>query len=129
VARLLVVDNDDDVRDLIVWQVIQAGHEALSVPIAAAALAAVDRHGLADAVLLDVDLDECRDGMDGIDLLTALRQTAPDLPAAVITGLRRPPVPARVRAAGAVLTTKRFTAAIVRATVTDVTGSAERSFA
>ncbi|MFI5913610.1 response regulator [Dactylosporangium sp. NPDC051541] len=110
-ARLLVVDDEPDVRDLIVKRLRADGHDVLAVEDGSAALAAVARHGLPEAAILDVDLP----GMDGIELLQHLRRHRPDLPAMFLTVLWDGAVAARAQETGAEYVRKPFTAEALRA--------------
>ncbi|GAA2350708.1 response regulator [Dactylosporangium salmoneum] len=110
-ARLLVVDDEQDVRDLIVKRLRTDGHDVLAAENGAAALAAVARHGLPEAAILDVDLP----GMDGIELLARLRRHRADLPAMFLTVLWDGEVLARALATGALYVRKPFTAETLRA--------------
>ncbi|MGI5169928.1 response regulator [Spirillospora sp. CA-253888] len=95
-ARLLIVEDEPDIRDLIARQLRGEGHEVLAVGSAAAAFAAVRRHGPPEAAVLDVGLPD----MDGVALLRALREACPGLPAVVATALWGGEVIGRIRAAG-----------------------------
>ncbi|MER7001614.1 response regulator [Dactylosporangium sp. NPDC000555] len=110
-ARLLVVDDEQDVRDLIVKRLRADGHDVISAEHGAAALAAVARHGMPEAAILDVDLP----GMDGIELLRRLRRHRADLPAMFLTVLWDGEVAVRARATGALYVRKPFTAEDLRA--------------
>jgi CheY-like chemotaxis protein len=110
-ARLLVVDDEQDVRDLVVKRFRADGHDVLAAENGAAALAAVARHGLPEAAILDVDLP----GMDGIELLERLRRQRADLPAMFLTVLWDGAVAVRARATGALYLRKPFTAETLRA--------------
>lgn len=77
----------------------------------------VRHHGLPDAVILDVDMPD----MDGLDLLTRLRELRPALPALFLTVLWSGEVQTRIRAAPVSLSsslprTLGFTALYVLAT-------------
>lgn len=67
-ARLLVVEDDPDVRDLISMRLVMVGHRVIAMPDADLALDSVDQFGAPDAYVLDVGLP----GMDGFCLLTRL---------------------------------------------------------
>ncbi|GGS47238.1 hypothetical protein GCM10010156_02470 [Planobispora rosea] len=110
-ARLLVVEDEPDVRELIVCRVRDDGHRVLAVDTAAAALEAVGRHGSPDAAVLDVDLP----GMDGIELLERLRQTSPDLPVLFVTVWWSAGVIGRIQATGCPYLAKPFSHADLRA--------------
>ena len=95
-ARLLVIEDEDDVRELLVRHARRDGHQVMAVATGAAALAAVDCHGLPDAAVIDFDLP----GMDGVQLLERLRARRPGLPAVFVTVLWTGEVIARIRATG-----------------------------
>ncbi|HYN98019.1 MAG TPA: response regulator [Pilimelia sp.] len=109
-ARVLVVDDEPDVRDLIVRRLRADGHDVTTADNAPGALAAVAIHGLPDAAVLDVDLP----GMDGVALLAELRRLRPDLPAVFLTVLWSGDDVARMRLAGGIYVAKPFTAASLR---------------
>ncbi|WP_067473221.1 response regulator [Actinomadura hibisca] len=95
-ARLLIVEDERDIRDLIVQQLRDGGHDAVAVGSAAAAFAAVCRHGPPDAAVLDVGLPD----MDGIELLGRLRDLRPGLPAVIATVLWSGEAIARIHESG-----------------------------
>lgn len=109
-ARILVVDDELDVLELIVKRLRADGHEVVAAGSGAEALDAVARGGLPDAAILDVDLP----GMDGIELLHRLRQERADLPAMFLTVLWDGAVVARVHDAGALYMRKPFTTESLR---------------
>ncbi|RLK53875.1 response regulator transcription factor [Actinokineospora cianjurensis] len=82
-ARVLVVEDDTDVRDLVAQWLREDHHEVLAVESAVLALAAVERNGLPHAVVLDVAMP----GMDGVDLLHRLREYDEHLPAIFLSVL------------------------------------------
>lgn len=112
-ARLLVVDDERDVTDVLVHYLRRAEHEVSAADGGLAALDLVDRHGMPDAVVLDVDMP----GMDGFELLGRLRQRHPDLPAMFVTVLWDGDVRARIQAAGAAYLAKPCSPADLRAGV------------
>lgn len=82
VARLLVVDDDVDVREWVAHCVRQDGHTVTYCATAEEALRGWDKLSPEiDAVLLDYALP----GLDGVALLTRLRETRPDLAAIFVT--------------------------------------------
>ena len=113
VARLLVVDDERDMCDLLVHRLGAAGHEVLAADSAAAALALVERHGMPQAAILDVDMP----GTDGFALLKRLRELRPGLPALFVTVLWGGDVHARITAMGADHLAKPFTGAQLHAGV------------
>jgi len=69
VARIVIADDDADIRELVVFKLRHAGHEVLPVADGAAAVEAclTDKP---DLVLLDVMMP----GMSGLDVCRTLRQ-------------------------------------------------------
>ena len=78
-ARVLVVEDDEDIRGLIVARVKNGNHFVNNAGSADEALTMVRERGAPDIVILDVGLP----GMDGLQLLVALREQLenPNLPA------------------------------------------------
>ncbi|HUN53388.1 MAG TPA: response regulator [Candidatus Sulfotelmatobacter sp.] len=74
-ARILVIDDDDDYRDYLVAVLERAGHSAYMLPNGASLEALVDRYDF-DAVLTDLYMPEA----DGIETIRTLRRLAPGLP-------------------------------------------------
>lgn len=106
-ATLLVVDDEQDVRDLVVRRMVRDGHEVLSADSGPSALGLIRECGLPDAAILDVDMP----GMDGFDVLRELRAMAPGLPVLLLTVLWGSVLRDRVRAADVTCIGKPFTAA------------------
>ncbi|GAA3395089.1 response regulator transcription factor [Cryptosporangium minutisporangium] len=122
-ARLLVVEDEPDLRDLLVQRIEAVGHEVMPVATGAAALRTLAHNGLPDAAVLDVDLP----GQDGVALLADLRQRQPELPALFITVLWSGELLARMKATGCPYLTKPFTAADLRAALDDLLGGEGRA--
>ena len=81
-ARLLVVEDEPDIRDLIALNLLTGGHRVLAAADAAGALQTVDSLGAPDAYVLDVQLPD----VDGFELLARLREAAePDVPAIFVS--------------------------------------------
>jgi two-component system, OmpR family, response regulator len=118
VAVLLVVDDEQDIRDLLVKRLVREGHEVLPAASGAAAMALLQEHSPPDAAVLDVDMP----GMDGFDLLLRLRASHPGLPALFLTVLWDAEVRTRIAAAGGVYVAKPFTAAALAAGVRQMLG-------
>jgi two-component system response regulator HydG len=81
-TRVLVVDDDAEMRDALATFLSDLGHECEVAADAATALGVVERMNL-DAVLCDVRMN----GMSGLELVDRLQQTHPALPVVVITAL------------------------------------------
>jgi two-component system OmpR family response regulator len=116
VARLLVVDDEQDILDLVVKRLRQDGHAVESAESGPAALVHVQRHGMPDAAVLDIDMP----GMDGFGLLTRLRELRPALPAMFLTVLWHDDVHSRIRLAGVGYLAKPFAAADLAAKVREM---------
>jgi two-component system, OmpR family, response regulator len=110
VARVLVVEDDGDVRDLVVRRVRAEGHRVIAAADGRTALAAVAAHGAPDAALLDVGLPD----MDGVTLLARLREGCPGLPAVFVTVAWSGAALRRIKATGAGHVPKPFGAAALR---------------
>ncbi|GAB1688973.1 response regulator [Krasilnikovia sp. M28-CT-15] len=102
--QMLVVDDDVELRDVIAACLRSHGHSVLLADSADDAIAAVDRHGMPEAVVLET-------GSDGDTLLHRLRQRVPNLPALVLTGLRNPADLARITSGRVGCLAKPFTGA------------------
>jgi DNA-binding response OmpR family regulator len=70
-ARVLVVDDDPDLLTLVQMQLKHRGHDVWTASSGPAAIALLDERGAPDVAVLDVAMP----GMNGIDLLHALRTT------------------------------------------------------
>jgi DNA-binding response OmpR family regulator len=106
VARLLVVEDEQDIRDLIAIRLLMVGHSVVAMADAAGALETVDRTGAPDAYVLDVGLP----GMDGFGLLSRLRDSGDTTPAIFLSGRAEPAEIGHGRALGAQYLTKPFVA-------------------
>ncbi len=78
--RLLIVDDDRDMREALSALFASDGHVCEVAASAASALELVDRQTF-DAVVSDVRMD----GMDGLELLDRLKVSHPALPVVVVT--------------------------------------------
>ena len=80
-SRILLVDDNHVVRDMLVDLVGSLGYRADAAGSGAEALALFDR-GQYDVVLTDLVMP----GMSGWEVLAALRQRDPQLPIIILTG-------------------------------------------
>jgi CheY-like chemotaxis protein len=80
-ARILVVDDDADVRDFIADVLVELGHRVETLDCAEAALEALAK-GAPDLALLDFAMP----GMNGAQLAREARSLHPDLPILFVTG-------------------------------------------
>jgi len=78
--RILLVDDDDDMRSLLVDVLSDDGYEVVQARNGAEALLHVHREAFA-AILLDKNMP----GLSGMDLLPGLRVICPHTPVIVIT--------------------------------------------
>jgi two-component system, OmpR family, response regulator len=69
-VRVLVADDDRDIRDLVVFKLTQAGYAVQAVGDGAAALAAI-QDDPPDLAILDVMMP----GLSGVDVLRKIRQS------------------------------------------------------
>ena len=85
-TRIVVADDDDDIRDLVVFKLTQAGFEVVAVVDGVAALAAIE----ADPPRLAI-LDVMMPGLSGIDVLRTLRanEATKDLDVILLTARSR----------------------------------------
>jgi CheY-like chemotaxis protein len=85
VPRVLVVDDDPNMRDLVSFRLRKAGHRVLTAESGADALAIVEERGAPDVAVLDVMMP----GMTGLELLPAMRrhEGLADMPAVFLSGL------------------------------------------
>jgi len=82
-ARILVVDDEPNIRRLFRDELEEAGHFIEQAGDGAEALAALDRADY-DLVLLDLRMPE----INGIEFLERIRETHPNLPVIVCTAVR-----------------------------------------
>lgn len=80
-AQLLVVEDDEVVRALVVRYLRQRGYGVEEARDGMEALACAER-AVPDLVITDMEMPR----LDGLGLLNALRQEQPDLPVIVLTG-------------------------------------------
>lgn len=103
-AKILVVDDDVDVRTLIEVRLRLAGHRVVSVASGEAALAVVADKGVPELLVLDVLMP----GITGLELLARLREDPAfdDVPAIFLSGRVLEEDIAAGRALGATYLTK-----------------------
>ncbi|MEJ2041254.1 MAG: response regulator, partial [Desulfosarcinaceae bacterium] len=80
-AYILLIDEDDLIRDRIASDLIEIGFRVIQCADGLSGLAAVAR-GKPEVVLLDLRMPE----MDGLDVLHQLKETDKELPVIVVTG-------------------------------------------
>lgn len=84
--RIMLVDDEDTVREIAVDLLREAGHEPDGYASGAEALAALTAGVPADVLLADVLMP----GMDGTELVRQARALRPDLPVVFLTGNAEP---------------------------------------
>jgi CheY-like chemotaxis protein len=107
-SRVLVVDDDPNLRQLVTIRLQKAGHQVRGADSAAEALAVVADRGAPDVVVLDVTMP----GMTGLELLPVVRglDGCADLPAIFLSGRVEHHEVEAGRALGATYLTKPFSA-------------------
>jgi CheY-like chemotaxis protein len=98
VARILVVDDNSAVRDVVKTILSRSGFEVISADSGSAAVDAMNSSG-ADLVLLDIEMP----GMSGYDVCAALKAEPrwAQLPIVLMTGRAISSVPDQAKAVGA----------------------------
>src|SRR4051794_22755280 len=80
-AHILVIDDDEDVRDIIVKGLTREGHQILSAANGRAAAPVLDS-GQLDLVITDIVMPE----RDGIEIIMSLQEKGRVIPVVAITG-------------------------------------------
>jgi CheY-like chemotaxis protein len=114
-ARVLIVDDDPDILELVEFRLKKGGHRVIAVSGGPQALAVVEERGAPDVVVLDVSMPE----MDGFETLVRLRELdgMGQLPAIFLSARVLPEDIERGRAAGATYLTKPFSAKALLAAI------------
>lgn len=94
-GRVLVIDDEPAVQDLLQRVLANAGHEVTVVDSAEAALIRLARDRF-DVLVVDNNLPR----MTGLELMSLVRDHHPELRAIMITAYNTPAVEARARALG-----------------------------
>lgn len=125
-ARVLVVEDDPDVRGLVTTRCRKAGHQVVEVADAAAALEVLAERGAPDVAVLDVGLPH----VDGFELLGRIRALPglADVPVIFLTARVLPADVERGRALGATYLTKPFVASALLAAIDRVTTVADTTW-
>lgn len=80
-ARILVVDDDEDIREFIISVLSEAGYQSVAAPHGAEALKVLKAGGI-DILITDIYMPV----MDGIQLTREARRLLPDLPILALSG-------------------------------------------
>ena len=107
-AKVLVVDDDEDILGLVQMRLKRAGHQVMSAGSGTAALELIDERGAPDVAVLDVGLP----GLDGLELLDAIRarEGMAAMPAVFLSARVMPEDVQKGRDKGALYLTKPFVA-------------------
>jgi CheY-like chemotaxis protein len=81
---VLVIDDEDLVRDVVARMIEDLGYAAVTAADGAAGLAVVDRQSI-DAVLVDLSMPQ----MSGTDVVARIRERRPAIPVVVCSGFGR----------------------------------------
>src|SRR5512141_1512257 len=81
VLRVLLVEDDDDNRELMAEVLQSCGYEVMSVSSGQEGLRALSEHSI-DVVVTDVGMP----GMGGLEMARAAKEIAPRVPVVVVTG-------------------------------------------
>ena len=82
-GRILLVDDDADVRSITALMLMDVGYEVVEASTGAAALDALERAGSRPEVVV---ADIAMPGINGVELAAIVRRTWPDLPVLLMTG-------------------------------------------
>ena len=86
-AAILIIDDNDTIRDGLAHTVKKLGHEPITAASGAAGVAAFRaRHGAAATRVEFVITDLKMDGLTGVDVLRQLGALDPDVPIMIVTG-------------------------------------------
>lgn len=81
--KVLIVDDNEDVREVAALIISSLGYEVLTAEDAAQALALIDRKHDIDLMVSDIVMSG---GVDGVELARRARQVRPDLPILLMSG-------------------------------------------
>jgi putative nucleotidyltransferase with HDIG domain len=81
--RILVVDDDDSIRNLVTSMLTHAGHECRSASSGEEALVILHKNANYSLVLSDLAMN----GMDGLALLERIRKLEPQVPVVLVTAI------------------------------------------
>jgi PAS domain S-box-containing protein len=90
-GRILLVDDDSDVRAVAAAMLGEAGYEVIEAGSGGAALDRLERQGIAIELMI---ADIAMPGMSGIELARVVRRSRPDLPILFVTGFGGAALPA-----------------------------------
>ena len=110
-ATVLIIDDNETIRDGLAHTVKKLGHEAVTAPSGAAGIAAFKARRGIDFVISDLKMD----GLTGVDVLRAITALDPDVPIMIVTGFGTVETAVEAMKLGAFdFLTKPFTPEVVR---------------
>ena len=114
-ARVLVVEDDPDIRQLVELRLRGLGHRVVSAASGPEALTVVAERGVPEVLVLDVAMP----GMTGLEVLRTLREQPEHahLPAVFLSARVRPEDIAAGEALGAIYLTKPFVVSALGAAI------------
>ena len=89
-ARILIVEDTDELREVLVESLMDQGHRAVGVASGMDAVRIAAQFPI-DLLITDVRMAH----MDGLDTIAAVREKQPDVPAIIITGFASDDAPVR----------------------------------
>jgi PAS domain S-box-containing protein len=123
-GRVLLVDDDDDVRAVAAAMLAEAGYDVIEADSGGAALALLDVDDPSLGVTLMI-ADIVMPGMNGVELAHEVRRRHPEMPVLFVTGFGGTALPANQKMPGELLR-KPFRAAELRAKVTGLLRQAQQ---
>lgn len=96
-ARILIVDDEARIRELLCKSLNMAGYEVVTVPTADQSLELIFKE-IFDLILLDIRLSS---GESGISILKKIREFQKEIPVVVYSGVLTPELEIEARTAGA----------------------------
>ena len=84
---ILVVDDDEPVRETMTWMLEDAGHDVHSAADATEALSFLGRHDRVNLVISDINMP----GINGVELARQAKRRWPHIPVILVSG-RPPPI-------------------------------------
>ena len=124
-ARVLVVDDDPDILDLVALRLRRAGHKVATASHGFAALDLIAEKGAPEVAVLDVTMPV----MSGLELLSRIRDTpqTQDLPAVFLSARVLPDDVQAGQALGATYLTKPFVSSALITAIDRVLATREQT--
>jgi len=114
-ATVLIIDDNETIREGLAHTVKKMGHEALKAASGQAGIEAFVAHGAVDFVISDLKME----GMDGVEVLRRVGELDPEVPAMIITAFGTVETAVEAMKLGAFdFITKPFAPEVVRLKVT-----------